>query len=651
MRARLSPAREVHFDSASISLHGLRPVINGTLYDDVEIAVTDVQGEPAQPSRIVLRMPLPALGRAAFSVAIEQEAAGRLALRYWLEGQAPGFVLDAFGICIRAVEGARAYLRSGYYSWDGAEYVAVGHGAAGPGYGLTQLLPRRGTGSVVLGFDRHDRFQHTFQLGATETAPSLCVTTLWDRKTIPPGGRAESERLVIFEHEDVEDALRAWAEIVAASAPVAPRVPQATITGWCSWYNLYASITEENILEHLRGAANVMAREGLPLRVFQIDDGFTPEMGDWLAVKPQFPRGMKAVLDEIRAAGLTPGLWIAPFMVGNRSRVFQEHPDWVVRDRETGGPLALMTFYGEFRWHKRSEEYYILDTTHPEAFDYLRHVFRTWRHEWGCEYFKTDFMHFPTVYGPERAVYHTPGLTRIEIWRRVAEMIREEIGDALWLGCGCPLWASVGLVDAIRIGRDVGVEWSGERSARSLLRDQAVRNFANHILWQADPDCILLRERYHHLSEAEQRSLAIYAGMIGGVTMTSDALHELSPERLRLWRLLVQPRRALCRFPLLGRPAENEMDEDPVRVQVRVPLDGAPDPVAIFVFNTGDTPAGRVYTLDRLGLPGPRYIVEWVAQQRWPEPVDRIAVNLAPHDGALFFVSLAPLETIPDRLP
>ena len=26
--------------------------------------------------------------------------------------------------------------------------------------------------------------------------------------------------------------------------------------------------------------------------------------------------------------------------------------------------------------------------------------------EWGCEYFKTDFMHFGSEYGPDRAVWH-----------------------------------------------------------------------------------------------------------------------------------------------------------------------------------------------------------------------------------------------------
>ena len=87
-------------------------------------------------------------------------------------------------------------------------------------------------------------------------------------------------------------------------------------------------------------------------------------------------------------------------MVGNRSRLYAEHPDWVVRDRASDAPLAPMKFYGEFRWHKRSEEYYVLDITHPQAEAYMRTVFRTWRQDWGCGYFKTDFMHFGCDYAP-----------------------------------------------------------------------------------------------------------------------------------------------------------------------------------------------------------------------------------------------------------
>lgn len=649
MRLHWSSDGGLALESARITLRGLQPVLNGEPVEDAQTAVSAVEGTPGDPSALRLRIAAPALGGATLDIEIRRRGVDAWALRYTLDGD-PGVALDSFGVRFEAVENLRAWLINGYFSWDGSRYAEPSP-ATDPGYAMTQLLPREGAGSVVLGFERHERFQHTFRVDGAVAPPALTIESVWDRRTRGAETRAASETLLIVEHAGVEGSLRAWAEMVAAASALPPRVPEQAITGWASWYNLYAAITEENILEHLRGAAEVRDREKLPLRFFQIDDGFTPEMGDWLAIRPQFPRGMKPLLDDIRAAGFTPGLWIAPFMVGNRSHLYREHPDWVVRDRQTGGPLPVMTFYGEFRWHKRSEEYYTLDTTHPDAFDYLRRVFHTWRHEWGCEYFKTDFMHFPIVHGPERAVWRTPGQTRIEIWRQVAEMIREEIGDATWLGCGCPLWASVGLVNGVRIGRDVGVSWSGERAAQSLLRDQATRNFANGILWQADPDCILLRERFHDLTEAELRSLAIYFGMTAGLVMTSDALDELSTERLRLWKLVLQPRRATCHFPLLGQAGAGGPDSDPVRVQVRQSVEDQAAPTAIFVFNTGDAPAERTYSLARLGLSGAWHIVEWISGHTWPEPVEQISVTLAPHDGALLFASREPLPAPPDRLP
>jgi len=461
----------------------------------------------------------------------------------------------SLGLRFGAVSGVRRYLRNGYHSWDGSFFADPGTpaGDAPPGkeptlgFAMTALVPTEGQGTVVLGFDRHDRFQNRFRFGGDAGAMTIDIETLLDRT-----GANAAETLLFYADPDVENALIRWSDAVAAASPTPPRLPEKRIRGWCSWYNLYAAITDENIREHLAAAADYRDTHGTDVDIFLIDDGFTPEMGDWFDVKPQFPRGMAPLLGEIAEAGFMPGLWIAPFIVGNRSRLYTEHPDWAVHDRATGRPIVQMAFYGEFRWHKRSEEYYVLDITHPGAEAFIRQVFRTWTHEWGARYFKADFMFFGAEYGPDRAIWHEAGHSRIAIWRKMVAIIREEIGDALLLGCGCPLWASVGLVDAIRIGRDVGVKWSGDQSAESLLRDQATRNHAAGRLWQADPDCILLRDRFHDLTDAQVTSLALLAGLSGGVLMTSDTLSELSGERAALFDALARLDVVECRYPSLG---------------------------------------------------------------------------------------------------
>jgi alpha-galactosidase len=531
------------FRSLGISLGGLAPLLDGE--------VASMQRPQVDGDRLTWSLPE---GRAFLEVGLDGDA---LRLRFGVEGLAPDRPVDSIGLRFGTVTGGRLYLRNGYQSWDGSFFVAPGTPAGdGPpakaptlGFAMTALMPSQGEGALVLGFTRHDRFQSRFRFGGDADAMSIDVETLWDR--IPHDGRIEAEPLVLIEGKEVEETLRTWSRLVAAESPLPPRLPDRRITGWCSWYNLYAAIDEAAILDHLAAARRFRDRSAVPLDIFLIDDGFTPEMGDWLDVKPQFPRGLAPLVADIEAAGFTPGLWIAPFLVGNRSHLFAQHPDWLVQDRDTAGPLVHSRFYGEFRWHKRSEEYHVLDVTHPDAEAYIRDVFRTWR-GWGVGYFKTDFMLAGAEYGPDRARWHTPGLSRIAVWRRMAELIREEIGDALWLGCGCPLWASVGLVDAMRIGRDIGVSWAGDYSAESLLRDQLTRNHASGLLWQGDPDCVLLRDRFHELSDAQVESLARFAGLAGGVLMTSDNFDELSEARQELFADLLKLRVDRCSFPRLG---------------------------------------------------------------------------------------------------
>lgn len=510
-----------------------------------------------------------------------------LQLALSLEGAPAGTCVDSLGLRFGRCDGAQRYLRNGYTSWDGSFFVELEEGQSSEpdpkslhGYAMTALVGADAS-TVVLGFLRHDRYQSRLRFNFNDGPLSLDLETLIDR--VPSEGDIRAESIAFIAGTEVEETLRQWARQVATVAPRTPRIRAKRISGWCSWYSLYNSISEPILLDHLQAAARFRDQYKAPLEVFQIDDGFTPEMGDWLDVKHAFPRGMAPLLADIRAAGFTPGLWIAPFMVGNRSRLYAEHPDWVVRERGSTKPIAPMKFYGEFRWHKRSEEYYCLDITHPEAERYIRSVFRTWARDWGCGYFKTDFMYFGAEYGPEQAQWHVEGLSRMAIWMRMARLIREEIGDALWLGCGGPIWAPLGFVDAVRIGRDIGVSWKGHYSAESLLRDQTARNFANGILWQSDPDCILLRDRFHELTDDEVQSLALFAGLAGSVLMTSDHFDEVPDARRKLFAELAQADALQpCDFPMLG------AKPSPVLIQ-RVPKPGGA--VLINVFNTGDSPA------------------------------------------------------------
>ena len=53
---------------------------------------------------------------------------------------------------------------------------------------------------------------------------------------------------------------------------------------WCSWYSYYREVTLENMLDNAR-----LARQhNLPFDVFQLDDGFQADLGDWFEPSPHF---------------------------------------------------------------------------------------------------------------------------------------------------------------------------------------------------------------------------------------------------------------------------------------------------------------------------------------------------------------------------
>jgi hypothetical protein len=214
---------------------------------------------------------------------------------------------------------------------------------------------------------------------------------------------------------------------------------------------------------------------------------------------------------------------------------------------------------------------------------------------------------------------------------RMARLIRKEIGDALWLGCGCPLFSPAGLVDGIRIGRDTCVSWVGERPVETSLRDRATRNFANGILWQADPDCIVLRDRFHEFADHELEGLALLAGLSGGVAMTSDHLGELSPERRALWSYVLGDGNAgRCDFPLLGRTAEF----GPLIAQIR--RGGPGEEGLLFLFNPGEAGGNWQVPLRELGLSEGTQLVEWRAERVAPVSESFLPIALEPHRWRLY---------------
>jgi alpha-galactosidase len=280
---------------------------------------------------------------------------------------------------------------------------------------------------------------------------------------------------------------------------------------WCSWYFTYYHLTAQLVSDYLKGFKSI--QPPVNIQTFQIDAGYHPHVGDWLEPSFKFPNGIEPSVKEIIANNYKAGIWIGPYMVGNRSKLYKEHPDWILK-RNDGSPIVQMKFYGEERlWGSIDEEYLVLDTSNPAVMEYLRHVFRTFR-KMGITFFKTDFMYYG--WEASNAVKRfTPGKTSSEYQRELFEMIRQEIGpESYWLGCIAPFPVMLGYVDGMRISGDINPNWNG---CTNMFDETRGDQHINNVWWQNDPDALIIRSQYSNLTEEETKSVALWVGMTGGV--------------------------------------------------------------------------------------------------------------------------------------
>jgi alpha-galactosidase len=165
----------------------------------------------------------------------------------------------------------------------------------------------------------------------------------------------------------------------------------------------FMQVTEQDMLENLDAIDELR----LPVDVVQLDDGYQAEIGDWLTLSGRF-RSLRDLVARIRDRGRRVGIWTAPFLVGQRSRLDTEHPEWLIQQASAG-----------HNWH---QDLFALDITHSGAAAYLHQVFSTF-HQLGIDFFKIDFIYAGALGG--RRYEDVPS---VEAYRRGVRLIRDAIG-------------------------------------------------------------------------------------------------------------------------------------------------------------------------------------------------------------------------------
>lgn len=341
---------------------------------------------------------------------------------------------------------------------------------------------------------------------------------------LPPGQAIRSGRLMINLAPDPYTALETYADTMGRA--LGARV-DSVVNGWCDWPTAFESITEEEVLRNAEFAARALKPFGF--EYVQVDEGFQRWHGDWEG-NTKFPHGMKWLADRIRALGLKPGLWLAPYVISEPTEVFQKHPDWLLRHPD--GRLRRVGPWPseDSDWARQENpKRYGLDITHPGAAAWLAELFDTVANRWGYEMIKIDFVDWSLLSATQ---YHDPAVTRAQAYRKGAEVMRKAMGPKCHLlDCG-PGPVSVGLLDSMRIELDQPpVNWKQYfLESASSAPAAAKRYYFHRRTWINDADHLCL----NLLTPSQAQAAASLIALSGGNTMSGDRLPDLDPIRLEI---------------------------------------------------------------------------------------------------------------------
>ncbi len=107
-----------------------------------------------------------------------------------------------------------------------------------------------------------------------------------------------------------------------------------------------------------------------------INEDWSPTIGSWQPSPSRWPRGIKFVLDQIRQAGMIPGLWLEPEVAGAKSLLAQKPDSW---------------FFMRHGKRVLKNSRYLLDFRNPEVRAYLDQVIARLVNEYGVGYIKMDY--------------------------------------------------------------------------------------------------------------------------------------------------------------------------------------------------------------------------------------------------------------------
>lgn len=387
---------------------------------------------------------------------------------------------------------------------------------------------------------------------------------------------------------------------------------------WSSFQDFNVSFSYQYLLGQLKILDEMVP--AIPLQTVQVGPGYCIP-GDWLDTNDNWPKSMEEVARQIFQRRYRAGIYVAPFAVHAKSRIFRIHPHWILKDLE-GEPIVM---------DEDSEgKIYALDGSHEDVKDYIGRVFRNFR-KMGFTYFELDYLEWGLKDSSE-VLRAKKGKSSVQIFRAVMEIIREEIGAGSFITANkAPFSPLIGYVDAMRIDRNQSWKWDKEITGH-ILQESYNTQYFNNVFWQNDPDVVFLRDYKCEYTKDEKKSLALWTGFMGGAIGISDNFKIMGNDELQLWSFLEPPKRPQSAIlPFWGSNFKNKVAVRRYKKETSW---------AILVLNDTDQTVSETYSVyDLTGLKE-AWVFYW-------EPgfslglgkTNRISTFLSSHETKLYFIS------------
>ena len=300
--------------------------------------------------------------------------------------------------------------------------------------------------------------------------------------------------------------------------------------GWESWYNHYAEINQNLVIEDLKkltSTENIIHNGNYSSRIFQIDDGWEKALGDWKIREDRFKDGFAGLTAQIEQENYIPGLWIAPFIIDSRSETATAHPDWLLRD--SNGKL-IPAGYNPL-WGKDGT-FYCLDLSRDDVIAHLDNVIEIAINTWGFRYLKLDFLYAGMLYGEYAQKTASYKIYSRAIRTLTARTVSKSGKPVTYLGCGVPFELSFKYLPLSRIGCDTYekwtnpllrfIHWNGRNEAWLNVKDTLGHAMWDGIIFKNDPDVVFIRKDNCTLTDEQKYLIAGVGELFGSQFMYSD---------------------------------------------------------------------------------------------------------------------------------